>query len=292
MKKILLLILLAFVSYSVVGEPTGPSKKCPICGQPIPKCKYKGKHPNPATQTTTDTKRKQEAEAKRKAEAEAKRKREAEAKHRQETAAKQRQEAEAQRKRSANMINGHEWVDLGLSVKWATCNVGADSPSDYGDYFAWGETKPKATYDFSNCFDCLRDKGDMWEVYKLGGKTQISPNSGHDAARQNWGGTWRMPTAAELEELKTKCKWTWTTKNGHNGNEITGPNGNSIFLPATGKHAEAEYDGYGTYGYYWSSTLSSGFSNAADYLHFYNDSYIKMKELLRRCGLTIRPVSE
>ena len=86
-------------------------------------------------------------------------------------------------------LNGYDWVDLGLSVKWAMQNVGASSPSDNGGYFAWGETRPKSSYTWSNYFDCLDDTGDNLGTYNIGGKTSISPTSGHDTARENWGGT-------------------------------------------------------------------------------------------------------
>lgn len=236
MKKILLLILLAFASYSVVGEPTGPSKKCPICGQPIPKCKYKGKHPKTATQNTSDQKHKPDTEAKRKAEADAKRKREAEA--------KQRQEAEAQRQREAKMINGHEWVDLGLSVKWASCNVGADSPSEYGDFFAWGETKPKSSYTESN--------------YTINGVYNISGDPQYDAASANWGDKWRMPSDEEFKELANKCEWFWTSINGINGFRVKGPNGNELFLPAGGMYGKVRHHSINTEGCYWTNTPRGG----------------------------------
>ncbi len=188
-------------------------------------------------------------------------------------------------------LNGHEWVDLGLSVKWATCNVGASSPGDDGDYYAWGETSTKSRYDWDSCFDCLDSTGDSWGTYKIGGQTRITPTSGHDTARENWGSTWRMPTDAENEELRNKCKWTWTSKNGHNGYTVTGPNGNSIFLPAAGCRDRTDSYSVGMFGYYWSSTLSSSYSNSARYLDFYsrhhrtNDSY-------RMHGNSVRPVTE
>ncbi len=114
-------------------------------------------------------------------------------------------------------INGHEYADLGLSVKWATCNVGASSPSDYGNYYAWGETTPKGTYTEENSKTYGKNMG------------SIAGNSQYDAARANWGGSWRLPTASEIDELKSKCKYVWTTKGGVNGYKVTGPNGNSIF---------------------------------------------------------------
>lgn len=188
-------------------------------------------------------------------------------------------------------LNGHEWVDLGLSVKWATCNVGASSPSDYGGYYAWGETKTKSSYDWSNCFDCLDNEGKNWHTYKLGGQIRITTSSGHDTVRENWGGTWRMPTNAEIEELCKKGKWTWTTKSGHNGYNITGPNGNSIFLPAAGSRYGTDTYDVGEYGLYWLNTLSSSNSNLANYLYF--DSGYQDKDYnYRRYGQSVRPVTE
>ena len=188
-------------------------------------------------------------------------------------------------------INGHNYVDLGLSVKWATQNVGASNPSDYGDYFAWGETETKSSYDYDNCFDCLDSTGDSWGTYKDGGKTSISPNSGHDTARENWGDTWRMPTKAEFEELCTKCKWTWTSQGEHKGYKVTGPNGMSIFLPAAGWR-----NGTGTYyegenGEYWSSTLGSWESYCALNLSFYSSNH-SMFYSARKLGLSVRPVTD
>ena len=193
---------------------------------------------------------------------------------------------------STNTVNGHEWVDLGLSVKWATKNVGADSPSDYGGYYAWGETRTKPSYNLSNCFDCLDSTGDSWGTYKIGGKTRISPTSGHDTARENWGGTWRMPTDAEMDELCKKCTWTWTTQGGHNGYLVTSKtNGNSIFLPAAGCRYGTGTYGVGEYGHYWSSTLSSSDSFSARGLYFYSSSHSTYYDV-RSFGRSVRPVTE
>ena len=193
---------------------------------------------------------------------------------------------------STNTINGHEWVDLGLSVKWATKNVGASSPSDYGYHFAWGETRKKDNYDWKTCFDCLDSMGDSWGTYKIGGKTSISPTSGHDTARENWGGTWRMPTDAEFEELCKKCDWTWTSQGGHNGYLVTSKtNGNSIFLPAAGWRFVTDTYYVGERGGYWSGTLSSSLSNGARILNFYS-SYHGTDDSSRSVGLSVRPVTE
>ena len=193
---------------------------------------------------------------------------------------------------STNTINSHEWVDLGLSVKWATQNVGADSPSDYGGYYAWGETRTKSSYDWSNCFDCLDSTGDSWGIYKIGGKTSISPTSGHDTARENWGGTWRMPTDAEFDELCNKCTWTRTSQGGHKGYKVTGPNGNSIFLPAAGWRYGSDTLYVGEYGDYWSSTLSSSYSYYARYLYFSSSGRRYTDDSYRSVGRSVRPVAE
>ncbi len=174
-------------------------------------------------------------------------------------------------------INGHEYVDLGLSVKWATCNVGASKPEDYGNYYAWGETKTKSTY-----YD---DNSVTWgkSISDIGGQSQ------YDAARANWGGTWRLPTRAELEELENKCIWKWTTQNGVKGYKVTGPNGNSIFLPAAGYRYGSSLDSAGEGGYYWSSSLFESYG--ACYLYFdsirqYVNWYYRLN------GLSVRPVAE
>lgn len=196
-----------------------------------------------------------------------------------------------QSKPASGTINGYEWVDLGLSVKWATCNVGTSSPSDYGGYFAWGETSTKSRYDWNNCFDCLDNDGKSWGTYKLGGQTRITPTSGHDTARENWGGTWRMPTDAENDELCKKCKWTWTSKNGHNGYTVTGPNGNSIFLPAAGYRYGTSSNRVGECGVYWSSTLSSSYSDGARSLNFNSGDHYTDYDA-RSFGRSVRPVTK
>ena len=198
-----------------------------------------------------------------------------------------------QHKQTSGHYNGHEWVDLGLSVKWATCNIGADRPEEYGDYFAWGENRPKSSYDWDNCFDCLDGKWDgRWGIYKIGGKTSISPTSGHDTARENWGGTWRMPTEAEFIELCTKCKWTWTSQGGHDGYLVTSKtNGHSIFLPAAGWRDGTDTIGVGWYGDYCSSTHSSSYSSHACGLFFEFTRHYNYSGF-RSYGHSVRPVTE
>ena len=175
--------------------------------------------------------------------------------------------------------NGHDYVDLGLSVKWATCNVGASSPSDYGDYYAWGETSTKSSYDEDNSKTYGKRMGN------------IGGNSSYDVASYRWGGSWRMPTKAELEELETKCTWTWTTQGGHNGYKVTGKNGKSIFLPAAGWRNGTSPDSVGEYGNYWSSSSDEGDAYDAYDLYFYS-SYHDVAWSGRYYGFSVRPVVE
>ena len=177
-------------------------------------------------------------------------------------------------------VNDHGYVDLGLSVKWATCNVGANSPSDYGDYYAWGETSTKSSYTEDNS--------------KTYGKSMdnIGGNSSYDVALYRWGGSWRLPTAAELEELKTKCTWTWTTQGGHNGYKVTSKtNGKSIFLPAAGWCYGTTSNLVGEIGYYWSSTPDESDTYSAYYLDF-DSLYHDTIGDFRYYGNSVRPVVE
>ena len=158
--------------------------------------------------------------------------------------------------------NGYAYVDLGLSVKWATMNVGASSPEDYGDYFAWGETEPKDVYEWSTYKWC---NGSYTSITKynthiyygtVDNKTTLELSD--DAAHVNWGGRWRMPTIAEQEELTDHCTWTWTTQYGVNGYKVTSKkNGRSIFLPAAGYRSGSSLYEAGSYGIYWSSSLKT-----------------------------------
>ena len=140
--------------------------------------------------------------------------------------------------------NGHEWVDLGLSVKWATCNVGASYPCEDGDLFAWGETETKETYDYSNSLTYRLGISELKSLGFIDGKGNLA--SSHDAAAANWGGNWRMPTESEMEELVNNCTWEWLITHTGIWCEVTGPNGNSITLPAAGNDLND--------GSYWSST--------------------------------------
>ena len=177
-------------------------------------------------------------------------------------------------------LNGHEWVDLGLSVRWATCNVGASSPSDYGNYYAWGETTTKSSY--------TEDNSRTYEV-SMG---DISGNTLYDAATANWGDGWRMPTKEELEELVDKCTWQWTSQGGRNGYKVTGLNGNSIFLPA-GFRDETSLINTVDGSFYWSSTPNGGSTHGAFSLCFDGgDHYFVVFSAFRVYGMRVRPVSD
>lgn len=175
------------------------------------------------------------------------------------------------------IINGHEYVDLGLSVKWATCNVGASSPSDYGSYFAWGETSTKSEYTSEN-----------YVTYKKS-MSDIAGDSRYDAVRANWGGTWRLPTKVEIEELVNRCKTKWTTYNGHKGRLVTGSNGNSIFIPAAGWRDGSSLEYEGDFGNYWSSTP---YDALGAYSLYFDGSGFRRDWFYRDYGHAVRPVSE
>ena len=176
-------------------------------------------------------------------------------------------------------INGYAAVDLGLSVLWATCNIGADSPEDYGDYFAWGETETKDSYKYSNSVTFGYSMGD------------ISGNAEYDAATANWGDSWRMPTYDEMNELIDSCTWEWTSENAVNGYLVTGPSGNSIFLPAAGWRYGMALSYEGSNGRYWSSTPYISDTYNAYYLHFHSSRH-DMSESNRYYGRSVRPVSD
>ena len=188
-------------------------------------------------------------------------------------------------------IAGHYYVDLGLpsGVKWATCNVGASSPEDYGDYFAWGETSPKVVYDWDTYLHWNDLDGDGYCDYgEPTINSDISGNVQYDAATANWGGNWRMPTKDEMQELVDHCEWEWTQVNGVNGSKVIGPNGSCIFLPAAGLRYGTTLTNDGNYGSCWSSTP---YDSYASHLSFY-DGDEGVYGSNRYYGQTVRPISE
>ena len=191
--------------------------------------------------------------------------------------------------------NGHEYVDLGLpsGLKWATCNVGASSPEEYGNYYAWGETETKDEYTYSNSVTNGRSISDLQSRGIIDGNNNLTPH--YDAAAANWGGSWRMPTEAEQQELRNNCTWTWewNTQNNVNGYRVTGPNGNSIFLPTAGCRIWSSLDYAGDRGLYWSSTPIESYNDEAWNLYFGNGGgHLTIDYGYRYDGQSVRPVSE
>ena len=181
---------------------------------------------------------------------------------------------------TSSTINGHEFVDLGLSVKWGTCNVGAESPLEYGDHFAWGETEQKKEYTAETSLTYDVEMPD------------ISGNPEYDVARLKWGGTWRMPDGAEMNELMDECTWEWTAEHGINGAKVTGPNGNSIFLPAAGFRNFTSLYFLGERGSYWSSAPAEDGPEYARSLDFDDNAVLYWFTSERFYGSTVRPVTD
>ena len=188
--------------------------------------------------------------------------------------------------------NGHEYVDLGLpsGLKWATCNIGATTPEDYGNYYAWGETTTKDTYTAENSLTYGLSDSELQVQGIIDGNQHLTPS--YDAATANWGGAWRMPTKTEMQELVDNCTWTWTTQNGVKGYKVASKtNSNSIFLPAAGFRYDGSLYDAGSYGRYWSSTPNESDSNFAYGLYF-GSSYHYVSYYYRSDGQSVRPVSE
>ncbi len=193
-------------------------------------------------------------------------------------------------------ISGHAWVDLGLpsGLKWATCNVGASSPEEYGGYYAWGETTTKNDYSWDTYKWC---KGSYYTMTKycidsrngtVDNRTTLDPSD--DVAHVKWGGSWRMPNSEEIQELNNKCTWQWTTLNGVKGHKVTSKkNGNSIFLPAAGYRLGTSLHCEGSHGHYWSSSLYGECLSALT-IDFDSNGFFWDNWSNRCYGLTVRPV--
>ena len=194
--------------------------------------------------------------------------------------------------------NGHAYVDLGLpsGLLWATCNVGASAPEDYGDYFAWGETTTKSEYSWSTYQHCNGSNSTMTKYctnadfgynYYVDNLTILLPED--DAATANWGDGWRMPTREEWQELLDNTTVTWTTQNGVNGRLFTAANGNSLFLPAAGYRDDGSLTYAGSRGYYWSSSLFTDYPYYAWCFYFLSYGY-GMNDRSRDYGRSVRAV--
>ena len=192
-------------------------------------------------------------------------------------------------KPQGKIIGDHKFVDLGLpsGLLWAECNVGASSPWEDGDYYAWGETQTKSDY--------------SWDTYKWGnsptkynssdGKTTLEASD--DVATVKWGKECRMPSRAEFQELYNKCDWTWKSNyNGTSGYLVKGPNGQTIFLPASGDRSNGDLYYHGSRGYYWSSSLYASNTDYAYSLYFYSDNISPSSYNRWYNGRSVRPVAE
>ena len=182
-----------------------------------------------------------------------------------------------------------EAVDMGLGVKWASCNLGATAPEEYGNYYSWAEVAPKGDY----LWDTYAYKGEgPWGMtkYNKGFQLNYQAEAEDDAAAATLGDGWRMPTSAEMTELVNNTDWKWGELNGVKGYTVTSQkNGNSIFLPAAGYMDGKELRYAGSAGRYWSQTrhpyhpqcgMNIFFSTEYHYVYFYE----------RYRGYTIRPV--
>ena len=188
-------------------------------------------------------------------------------------------------------------VDLGLSVFWASCNIGATNPEDYGDYYAWGETEPKEIYNWDS-YKWINSSSDLTkyntEIFRGSVDNKTVLESSDDVASVKLGGKWRMPTDAEWTELMVKCTWTWVTNyngSGINGRLVEATNGNSIFLPAAGYRYNANLKYAGSEGDYWSSSLDVDYPLSARYFHFTSGN-VRVGYTSRYNGMFVRPVSE
>lgn len=176
---------------------------------------------------------------------------------------------------SSSSSTNASYVDLGLSVCWATCNIGADDASDYGNFYAWGEVSTKSSYTSSNC-----------DTYGSS-ISDYSGNSTYDVATKLLGSHWHTPTQDEAEELRDECTWTWTTMNSVNGYKVTGPNGNYIFIPAAGWKSSTSTTTQGSTGSYWMSTPIS--TTTAYNIYFSNGAH-RVESATKWHGHTVRAV--
>lgn len=194
-------------------------------------------------------------------------------------------------------VDSHEAVDLGLSVKWASCNVGANSPEDYGGYYRWGEIKE---------YNINSGEYKYFQSIELGdGTTVTSPEcwrnivsnisgTSYDVAHVKWGRGWRMPTRDEVDELCEMCSWQWTSINGVNGYKVTGPNGNFIFLPAAGLKIDDDfYSHSGEWCCYWAATMHNEKSLCSIPNLYFDGGYHDITSIFwTKNGHSIRPVKD
>ena len=193
-------------------------------------------------------------------------------------------------------LSPEEYVDLGLSVKWARCNLGATAPEETGDYFAWGEVAPKSCYDWATYELCKEEKYNLIKYCtksSYGKADNLKKLESEDDAATASLGKLRTPTIEEWQELSRECTWTWTDVNGKKGYLVTGSTGNSIFLPAAGWKESDESQCMDTVARYWSSSLDTDSPWKAKALFESNNPLLKLGCCDDRCwGFSIRPVTK
>lgn len=181
-------------------------------------------------------------------------------------------------------------VDLGLpsGILWASCNIGASSPSEIGDYFAWGEKESKDAYGWETYRLCRGSYDSIFKYTKTDGKSVLE--SQDDVAKSVLGGEWRIPTKEDMEELVEECEWKWTRENGHLGWKVIGPNNNFIFLPASGAASSYRIAGVNELGRYWTATRDDSDYSAYNLRFKDGTDTIVVVDDTRFYGRTIRPV--
>ena len=194
-----------------------------------------------------------------------------------------------------------DWVDLGLpsGLLWAKCNLGATTPEGYGNYYAWGETSTKETYNWSTyCYATVDADGNLRTLTKYNTSSEYGTvdhkttlEAADDAATAALGTGTRIPTKAEWQELLDNTTAEWTTVNNVYGLKFTATNGNSVFLPAAGIRNNSSLNNVGMFGYYWSSSLYADDSDAAWEWVFYSD-YQGLGCLGRDNGFSVRAVRQ
>ena len=193
-------------------------------------------------------------------------------------------------------LSPEEYVDLGLSVKWARCNLGATAPEEAGDYFAWGEVAPKSCYDWATYELCKEEKYNLIKYCtksSYGKADNLKKLESEDDAATASLGKLRTPTIEEWQELSRECTWTWTDVNGKKGYLVTGSTGNSIFLPAAGWKESDESQCMDAVARYWSSSLDTDSPWKAKALFESNNPLLKLGCYDDRCwGFSIRPVTK
>lgn len=191
-------------------------------------------------------------------------------------------------------IGGHTAVDLGLpsGKKWASCNIGANKPEQYGEYFAWGDTASKADYS-PNTTRTFGKTPEQLALLNYTNKSTGALETNFDVAQHKWGEGWRMPTREEFQELLTYCKWTWTKVGNISGYKVESKaddNTNSIFLPAAGMMEDREPKNQGVHGWYWASVPFAGNDYLSWNLEFSENEDYGLSTLSRRCGFTVRAI--